>query len=93
MLAQVILVMRTPFKSQGAIWAEEGTHASVNTLMNLDLNKHTDVRSVFSLYFEAFICLANITLVYLKQRGAFESLAAVLTLVRLLSRVGPAKEK
>lgn len=48
MLAQVILVMRTPFKSQGAIWAEEGAHSSVNTLMNLDLNKHTDVRSVFS---------------------------------------------
>lgn len=93
MLAQVILVMRTPFKSQGAIWAEEGAHSSVNTLMNLDLNTHTDVRSVFSLFFEAFICLVNITLVYLKQRGAFESFAAVLTLVRLLSRVGPAKEK
>lgn len=51
MLAQVILVMRTPFKGQGAIWAQEGTHSSVDTLMNLDLNKDTDVRSVFSLFF------------------------------------------
>lgn len=40
MLAQVILVMRTPFKGQRAIWAEEGTHSSVDALMNLDLNKH-----------------------------------------------------
>lgn len=51
MLAQVILVMRTPFKGQGAIWAQEGTHSSVDTLMNLDLNKDTDVRSVFSFFF------------------------------------------
>lgn len=51
MLAQVILVMGTPFKGQGAIWAQEGTHSSVDTLMNLDLNKHTDVKTVFSLFF------------------------------------------
>lgn len=50
MLAQVILVMGTPFKGQGAIWAQEGTHSSVDTLMNLDLNKHTDVKTVFSLF-------------------------------------------
>lgn len=47
----------------------------------------------FPPFFEAFICLGNVTFVYLKQRGAFESFAAVLAFVRLLSRVGPAKEK
>lgn len=40
MLAQVILIMRTPFKGQRAIWAQESTHSSVDALMNLDLNKH-----------------------------------------------------
>lgn len=51
MLAQVVLVMRTPFKGQGAIWAQEGTHSSVDTLVNLDLNKQTDVKLVFSFWF------------------------------------------
>lgn len=50
MLAQVILVVRTPFKSQGAIWAQEGAHSGVDTLMNLDLNNHTDVNA-FSVFF------------------------------------------
>lgn len=35
MLAQVILVMRTPFKGQGTIGAQESTHSSVDTLMDL----------------------------------------------------------
>lgn len=47
MLAQVILVMRTPFKGQGAIGAQEGTHSSVDTLMDLDLDKNRDVKSLF----------------------------------------------
>lgn len=58
MLPQVILVVRTPFKGQGAIWAEEGTHSGVNTLMHLDLNKHTDIKSVFCLLkLFLFVCL------------------------------------
>ncbi len=35
MLAQVILVMRTPFKGQRAMGAHKGTHSSVDTLMDL----------------------------------------------------------
>lgn len=35
MLAQVILVMRTPFEGQGTIGAQESTHSSVDTLMDL----------------------------------------------------------
>lgn len=36
MLAQVILVMRTPFEGQGAIGAQKGTYSSVDTLMDLE---------------------------------------------------------
>lgn len=61
MLAQVILVMRTPFKGQGAIWAQEGTHASMDTLMNLDLN--IQMLNLYFCFFKAFICLLNIMLV------------------------------
>lgn len=39
MLAQVILVVRAPFKGEGAIGAQEGSHASVDTLMDLDTNR------------------------------------------------------
>lgn len=48
----MILVVRAPFKGQGAIWAQEGTHSSVDTLMNLDLKKNTDVKSVC--FFQSF---------------------------------------
>lgn len=34
-LAQVILVVRTPFKSQRAIRTQEGTHTGVDALMDL----------------------------------------------------------
>jgi len=44
MLAQVILVMRAPFKGQRAIGAQEGTQSSVDTLM--DLERDTDVKSL-----------------------------------------------
>lgn len=94
MLPQVILVMRTPFKGKGTIRAQEGTHSGVDTLMDLDLDKY---RYVKSLYLQAFH-LPDRILVYktltshLEQRGAFEGFAAVLTFVRLLPRVRPAKE-
>lgn len=39
MLAQVILVMRAPFKGQRAIGAQEGTHSSVDTLMDLEIDR------------------------------------------------------
>lgn len=45
MLTQVILVMRTPFKGQGTIGAQKGTHSSVDALMDLDSDKNTDVFS------------------------------------------------
>lgn len=42
MLAQVILVMRAPFKGQRAIGAHEGTHSSVDTLVDLEIDRDTD---------------------------------------------------
>lgn len=44
MLAQVILVMRTPFKGKRAIGAQEGTHSSVDTLMDLEIDRDRDVK-------------------------------------------------
>lgn len=48
MLAQVILVMRTPFKGQGAIGAQEGTHSSVHALMDLEMDRDRFVSISFS---------------------------------------------
>lgn len=56
MLAQVILVVRAPFKGQGAIGAHKGTYSGVDTLMDLQTDRDRDVRVltktklVFSLF-------------------------------------------
>lgn len=46
MLAQVILVMRAPFKGQRAIGAQKGTHSSVDALMDLEIERDGDVKSL-----------------------------------------------
>lgn len=51
MLTQVILVMRTPFKSQGAIGAQEGPHSSVDALMNLGVVRVKYASLKFAFYF------------------------------------------
>lgn len=97
-LPQVVLVMRTPFKGQGAIGAQEGTHSSVDTLMDLDSDKRLDVKSLFickhfiSESTSLSVNFENLTS-HLEQRGAFEGFTTVQTFVRLLPRVRPAKEK
>lgn len=45
-LPQVILVMRTPFEGQGAIGAHKSTHSSVDTLMDLEMGRDRDVKSL-----------------------------------------------
>lgn len=42
-LAQVILVVRTPFKSKGAVGTQEGTHSSVDTLVDLERNRYGEI--------------------------------------------------
>lgn len=51
-LAQVILVMRTPFEGQGAIGAQKSTHSSVDTLVDLHIGKEKDVKSTL------FVCIS-----------------------------------
>lgn len=94
MLAQVVLVMRTPFEGQRTIGADKGTHSSVDTLMNLEINIYThlwrytwEISSISKiLLFSDKILLDKMTLTScLEQRGTFEGFAAVLTFVRLLS--------
>lgn len=46
MLAQVILIVRAPFKGQGAVGAQEGTYSSVDTLMDLWADRNSDVKSL-----------------------------------------------
>ena len=57
MLAQVILVMRAPFESQWAIGTQEGTHSSVDTLMDLETERdvNASVSDSFSLRKSLFI--------------------------------------
>ncbi len=49
MLAQVILVMRTPFKGKRAIGAQESTHSSVDTLMDLEVDRNKEVKCLSDL--------------------------------------------
>lgn len=98
MLPQVVLVMRTPFKGQGAIGAQEGTHSSVDTLMDLDSDKKLDVKCLFICkHFisetESLPTNFRTLTTHLEQRGAFEGFTTVQTFVWLLPRVRPAKEK
>lgn len=90
-LPQVVLVMRTPFKGQGAIGAQEGTHSSVDTLMDLDSDKERDVKLISET--EASPMNFRTLATHLEQRGAFEGFTTVQTFVWLLPRVRPAKEK
>ena len=46
-LAQVILVVRTPLKGQWAIGAQEGTNSSVDTLMDLEKDRDKDVKPLW----------------------------------------------
>ena len=55
MLAQVILVVRAPFESQGAIGAQEGTESSVDTLMDLSKDRHGEISLSFGYILFALI--------------------------------------
>lgn len=91
MLPQVVLVMRTPFKGQGAIGAQEGTHSSVNTLMDLDSDKKLGVKFISET--ESSLMNFRTLTTHLEQRGAFEGFTTVQTFVWLLPRMRPAREK
>lgn len=91
MLPQVVLVMRTPFKGQGAIGTQEGTHSSVNTLMDLDSDKKLGVKFISET--ESSLMNFRTLTTHLEQRGAFEGFTTVQTFVWLLPRMRPAREK
>lgn len=42
MLAQVILIVRAPFKGQGAVGAQKCPYSSVDTLMDLWIDRNSD---------------------------------------------------
>lgn len=62
MLAQVILIVRTPFKGQRAIWAQEGTYSSVDTLMDLGTDKKCAVNLLSYFLFPDEVLIYSFTL-------------------------------
>lgn len=48
MLPQVILVVRTPFKSKGAVGTQESTHSSVDTLVDLGLDRDGETSHLYN---------------------------------------------
>lgn len=93
MLAQVILVMRAPFKGQRTIGTQEVTHSSVDTLMDLETRRRYRrwIWCSFETIWFHLVMKSFCSTPHLEQRGAFEGLATLLTLVRLVPRVRPAE--